>query len=90
MQSTTTRLYAEPDAIACIMSKVFRDWGSYGYTITGLESPVGGKAALAEVSHADGSVFYVGATRYGNTVHAEDRDEAIALLLVKVTEDNQP
>ncbi len=77
-------LYAEPEALCTIAGTIAREWGSYGYTITDVSSPVGGRAALAEVQHTDGSTFYVGATRYGNTVHASDRESAERALLARV------
>lgn len=71
-----------PDAVIEVASKVNREWGSHGYAIQALtEGPVYG-SAIAEVWHSDGSRFFVGADRYGNSVHADERFDVAAQLRI--------
>ncbi len=77
------------DALASIASKVQREWGDYGYRVHGIEGH-GYGSALAMVGASDGSIFYVGSTEYGNTVHHEQYAEAVALLAARVAEDRKP
>lgn len=83
-------MYATPDALIAVASKVEREWGSSGYTITDVQSPGFRGDALAEVRSSDGGTFWVGSTRYGNTVHAEDFETAQSLLMAKLHEERQP
>ncbi|MEO6156390.1 MAG: hypothetical protein ABIQ39_02035 [Ilumatobacteraceae bacterium] len=64
----------KPDAVAAVASKISREWGETGYSIlTMTEGPLAG-SAIAEVWHFDGSVFFVGADRWGNSRYADTRD----------------
>jgi hypothetical protein len=76
-------MYASTDAVIAVASKVEREWGSHGYSITDMQSPGFCGDVLAEVRASDGSTFYVGSTRYGNTVHADDFEVAVSLLAAK-------
>lgn len=64
----------KPDAVSAVAHKIEREWGPTGYSIREItEGPLAG-SAVAEVWHFDGSIFYVGADRWGNTRHADTRD----------------
>ena len=65
-------LYAEPDALISAASRVNREWGSYGYTITDARSDTWGGVTLT-VRHFDGSEFEVAVDRYGNAVQEVGR-----------------
>jgi hypothetical protein len=78
-----------PDAMISAASLINREWGSYGYSIEYAES-LGCGSVLLKVCAADGGRFYVGSTRYGNTVHNEDYSAALAALHRQVLEDNKP
>lgn len=58
-------LSASPDAMQCVAGRLGREWGDYGYTIEGADSPIFGGARLF-VRHSDGSRFMVAVDRWGN------------------------
>ena len=67
----------KPDAVSSICHKIERDWGSDGYSIREIsEGPIVG-TAIAEVWASDGSFFWIGADRWGNTT-ASHTDRALA------------
>ena len=78
-----------PDAMISAASEINHKWGSYGYWIKYAESH-GYGSVLLKVAASDGSLFYVGSTRYGNTVDAEEYSDALAALRDRVAEDERP
>lgn len=80
-------MMVHPDAMIAAASEIGRCWGHEGYrieTVVALSSGV-----LLQVFASDGGRFWVGATRYGNTIHAEDRNAAEAQLAAKIREEVQ-
>jgi hypothetical protein len=67
------------DAVGAVVAEVRRSWGEDGYSIATMET-AGAGTAVAEVWHSDGSVFYVGADRWGNTRHADTKTELVDAL----------
>lgn len=57
--------FAKPDALIAACHHLNREWGTYGYTIEGVDSPVFGHARL-HVVHSDGSRFTIEADQHGN------------------------
>jgi DNA-directed RNA polymerase subunit RPC12/RpoP len=83
-------LNADPEALAAAASLVTREWGITGYRVTDATSPGYSGAVLLTVRASDGGEFYVGATRYGTTVHGDDAETAAALLSKKISEESDP
>ena len=52
-------------------SYIAQQWGDYGYTIEGIESPTHA-VSLFHVRHSDGSRFIVAADKWGNCQKAAD------------------
>lgn len=80
-------MMVHPDAMIAAASEIGRCWGHEGYrieTVVALSS-----AVLLQVFASDGSRFWVGATRYGNTVHAAERHGAEALLAARIREETE-
>jgi hypothetical protein len=81
-----TTVFIDPEALATAARAVQREWGETGYTITGVNSGPR-RSVLLTVEHSDGSVFHVGATRYGQYVWHERQIPAAELLAVKAREE---
>ena len=56
--------HADPAAVAAAIGRLSEFWGSHGYRITGIDSPVMGGARLHVVA-GDGSRFLVAVDRWG-------------------------
>ncbi len=82
-------VWIDPEALATAASYVVREWGYVGYTVTGVAQGVGASAIL-RVAARDGSVFYVGATRYGFRCHADTQEELNPVLAAAVLEESKP
>ena len=59
------------DQLASVAGYIAREWGDYGYTIEGIESPTHA-VSLFHVRHSDGSRFIVAADKWGNCQKAAD------------------
>lgn len=55
------------DALSGITHAVRFGWGDYGYRVCSVEGTWDG-SAIAEISHSDGSRFWIAADRYGSWV----------------------
>lgn len=77
-----------PDAMVSAASMIGREWGHTGYGIEYAEGH-GHGAALLKVCASDGGRFFVGSTRYGNTVRGEDYSTVLAALLAQVQKEAQ-
>lgn len=75
-----------PEALATAASMIGREWGHNGYGVEYVES-AGNGAALLKVCASDGGRFYVGSTRYGNTVHGEDYSSVRVELAAAIAEE---
>ena len=63
-----TRCFASPDAIRGALNHLDKEWGTSGYYIEGIDSPViaeNAGGARIHVVHRDGSRFTIEADRYG-------------------------
>jgi hypothetical protein len=83
-------LSIDPEALIAATSKIGRDWGHTGYRIIDVGSPLHQGSVLLTVRASDGGVFFVGATRYGNTVWADEVGQAMAALSDQLIKDSQP
>jgi hypothetical protein len=84
-------LSAAPAAMIAAASLVEREWeGCDRYRVTAVSSPDWRGSALLQVRASDGAEFYIGATRYGQTVHHEQADDCAALLAALVAEECKP
>ena len=59
-------LSISPDQLSAAGSYVSREWGDYGYSIEGIESPTHA-VSLFHVRYLDGSRFVIAADKWGNT-----------------------
>jgi hypothetical protein len=67
----TLPLDITPDQLAAVGGYIARQWGDYGYTIEGIESPTHA-VSLFHVRYMDGSRFIVAADKWGNCQKAGD------------------
>ena len=79
-----------PDQMSAAGSYIAREWGDYGYTIEGVESPTHA-VSLFHVRAADGARFIVAADKWGNTggpvdSHGYESPERTAALGALVAE----
>lgn len=81
---------AAPEALVAAATLVQREWGITGYRVAAIGSTTWTGAVLMQVRASDGSEFWVGATRYGNTVHADDQETAYDLLRDAIREEGRP
>jgi len=58
-------LYVQPDQLSAAAGYLNREWGCYGYTIVGIESPTH-VVTLFRVTHSDGSRFTIATDKWGN------------------------
>ena len=61
--------FASPDAIRAALNHLDKEWGSDGYYIEELDTPLdreNAAGARIHVVHGDGSRFTIEADRYGN------------------------
>lgn len=82
-------MFIKPDALLAAASKVNREWGYTGYGITAVVD-AGDGACMLTVVASDGSEFFVGSTRYGNTAHAESPEECQVELDEHLARERQP
>jgi hypothetical protein len=75
------------DAVISAAAYLERDWG-HGRFIVSVESGPD-RSAILECGHGDGSRWYIAATRWGNTMHADTREEIDALLAAKVASERE-
>ncbi len=86
----SSMLGIDMDAVHLIASLVEREWGSDGYVLGAIEG-FDWRSGIAKIRCiVDGAEFYVGSTRWGNTVHGETREQVMRLLLPKIREDERP
>ncbi len=87
---TTGPVSITPDQLAAAGSYIAREWGDYGYTIEGVESPTHA-VSLFHVRYLDGSRFVIAVDKWGNTggpveSHGYDSPERTAALTELVSE----
>jgi len=58
-------LYLSADQMSAAAGYLARQWGEYGYTIEGIESP-STRVSLFRIRHSDGSRFTIATDRWGN------------------------
>jgi len=74
-----------PDQMASAGSYISHEWGDYGYSIEGVESP-SRRVSVFRVVASDGSRFVVVADRYGNCRHFDTHssDDGLAELVAEM------
>lgn len=80
-----TYLRITPDQMAAAGSYISHEWGDYGYSIEGVESP-SQRVSVFRVVASDGGRFSVLADRYGNCRHLDTHngDDGLAELVAEM------
>jgi hypothetical protein len=73
------------DQLSAAVHYVAREWGDYGYRITGVED-MSWYVVRVSVRHSDGSRFAVLADKWGNVATALDDSDALAAQVRTMSE----
>lgn len=78
-------LFLKPDQMSAAGSYISHEWGDYGYSIEGVESP-SQRVSVFRVVASDGGRFSVLADRYGNCRHLDthNSDDGLAELVAEM------